>query len=228
MYGASGTYMIGSFDGKKFTPESGKYYYTTGSAYAGQTFTNIPSSDGRRIQISWGRIPSHNMPFNMMMLLPVELSLHNTKDGIRMFSMPVEEVNVLNDKNYSWQNLNAEDANRHIQKFDDESLLRSKFTLKLSHATSAGLNLRGQLLMDYDMNFNLVNGVFYSPNDMTSMEISADIFIDKTSVEVFIDDGAYSYSFEKKILNPNQGFHFWGNNIIVKNLEVYTLKSIWK
>lgn len=228
MYGASGTYMIGAFDGKKFTPESGKHYYTTGSAYAGQTFTNTPSSDGRRIQISWGRIPSHNMPFNMLMLLPVELTLRNTKDGIRMFSVPVEEVNVLHNENFSWQNLSADEANKHMQKFNNESLLRVKFTLKLSHATSAGLNLRGQSLVDYDMNFNLVNGVFYSPNDMTSMEISADIFIDKTSVEVFIDNGAYSYSFEKRNTNPNQGFHFWGNNITIKNLEVYTLKSIWK
>jgi len=35
--GASGTYMLGVFDGKKFTPESGKYYYSTGSIYAAQT-----------------------------------------------------------------------------------------------------------------------------------------------------------------------------------------------
>ncbi|KAF5073426.1 Levanase [anaerobic digester metagenome] len=227
MYGASGTYMVGAFDGKKFTPEGGKHYYITGSAYAGQTYTNIPSSDGRRIQISWGRIPSQNMPFNMLMLLPVELALRNTKSGIRLFGMPIKEVTALHNENFSWHNLNTDEANKHLQKFNNESLVRVKFTLKLSHATGAGLNLRGQSLVNYDMNFNLVNGVFYSPNDMTSMEISADIFIDKTSVEVFIDDGAYSYSFEKKNMNSDQGFYFWGNNITIKNLEVYTLKSIW-
>jgi len=66
-----------------------------------------------------------------------------------------------------------------INEFRNESLLRIKLTLKLSHATSAGLNFNGQSLLNYDMNFNTVNGTFYSPNDMTSMEISADIFIDK-------------------------------------------------
>ncbi len=228
MYGASGTYMIGKFDGKKFTPESGKHYYTTGSAYAGQTFTNIPSSDGRRIQICWGRIPSHHMPFNMLMLLPTELTLRNTKDGVRLFSFPVEEVNLLNKAGYSWQNLSADSANQHLQEFNDEPLLRIKFTLKLSHATSVGLNLNGQSLLNYDMNHNLVNGVFYSPNEMTSMQISADIFIDTTSVEVFIDGGAYSCSFEKRGTDPNQGFHFWGNNIHVDSLEVFVLKSIWE
>ena len=71
--------------------------------------------------------------------------------------------------------------------------------------------------------------MFYSPEDMTSMEINADIYIDKTSIEVFIDGGAYSYSMERKPdRNNKEGFHFWGNNIDIKNLEVFTAKSIWK
>ena len=79
------------------------------------------------------------------------------------------------------------------------------------------------------MNFNLVNGTFYSPEDMTSMELTADIYIDRTSIEVFIDGGAYSYSIERKAdVKNTEGFHFWGNNIDVKNLEVYTVKSIWQ
>jgi sucrose-6-phosphate hydrolase SacC (GH32 family) len=143
-----------------------------------------------------------------------------------LFELPVDEVNLLNKASYSWQNLSADVANLHLQEFNDESLLRIKFTLKLFHATSAGLNLDGQSLLNYNMNHNLVNGVFYSPNEMTSMKISADIFIDKTSVEVFIDGGGYSCSFEKRATDPNQGFHFWGNNIHVENLEVFVLKSI--
>jgi len=74
-----------------------------------------------------------------------------------------------------------------------------------------------------------VNGTFYSPADRTSMEISADIYIDRTSIEVFIDGGAFSYSMERKPHADNQeGFHFWGNNIEVKNLEVFSAQSIWK
>ncbi|GAA4910660.1 GH32 C-terminal domain-containing protein [Mucilaginibacter defluvii] len=67
------------------------------------------------------------------------------------------------------------------------------------------------------MNYNTLNGVFYSPEDMTSMELSADIYIDRTSIEVFIDNGAYSYSMQRKPDAKNtEGFHFWGNNIDVK------------
>ncbi len=226
MYGASGTYMLGSFDGKAFTPEKGKYLYTTGSIYAAQTFANIPN--GRRIQIGWGRISHPGMPFNGMMLLPTELTLRTTKDGVRLFSNPIEEVNRLVDKSKRWENLNIDEANSAINEYDNNSLLRIRLTLILSHATSAGLDFKGQTLLNYDMNFNTFNGVFYSPEDMTSMEISADIFIDKTSVEVFVDNGAYSCSFEKKPVDLEKGFTFWGNNIKIKNLEISTLQSIWK
>ena len=228
MYGASGTYMIGSFDGRTFVPESGKHYYSTGTIYAAQTFTNIPSDDGRRIQIGWGRISHPGMPFNGTMLLPTVLSLRTTKDGIRLFSEPIKELEALQIAKGQWKDLSAEKAGELLQPYNHTGSLRIRTTLSLSHATNAGLSLYGQNLLDYDMNFNKVNGVFYSPEDMTSMEISVDIILDRTSVEVFVDGGAYSYSMERRA-DPNNkdGFRLWGNNIQVKNLEVYELQSIW-
>ncbi|HEX3006162.1 MAG TPA: GH32 C-terminal domain-containing protein, partial [Bacteroidales bacterium] len=68
-----------------------------------------------------------------------------------------------------------------------------------------------------------------SPEDRTSMEITADIIIDKTSVEVFVDGGAFSYAIERKANAKNtEGFRFFGNAITIKDLKVYPLKSIWK
>lgn len=229
MYGASGTYMIGKFDGKTFKPESGKYYYGSGTIYAAQTYTNIPSDDGRRIQLGWGRVSHPGMPFKGMMLLPTELTLKNTKDGIRLFNIPVGETGQLFQPVRKWQFLTTEDANNKLKDFSATDCLRIQTRIKLSHATSAGLNLCGQRVIDYDMNFNLINGIFYSPEDMTSMELSADIYIDRTTIEVFIDGGKYSYSMERRTVPDNQeGFRFWGNNVEVKELEVYTAKSIWR
>jgi fructan beta-fructosidase len=228
MYGASGTYMIGQFDGKKFTPESGKHCYTTGAIYAAQTFENVPETDGRRIQIGWGRISHGDMPFNMMMLLPTELMLRTTIDGIRMFSNPVKEIDRLRENCKAWLNLTVNDANRYLEPSKHNDYLQIKVRIRLSHATSAGISLNGQNILDYDMNFNTVNKVFYSPNDMTSMELSALIIIDKTSVEVFIDDGAYSYAMQRESKKNNQsGIVVWGNNPQVISLEVCTMKSIF-
>lgn len=228
-YGASGTYMIGSFDGKKFTPEAGKYYYTTGAIYAAQTYTNMPKSDGRRIQIGWGRVSHPNMPFNGQALIPTELTLRTTKDGVRLFSNPVKELDQLQTLVFQRNALTAREANELMHAYSNNDCMRVQFTLKLSHATDAGFNLYGQPLMKYDMNGNRVNDVFYSPEDMTSMEITADVIIDKTTVEVFIDNGAYSYCIERRPHGGNrEGYHFWGNNIEVKDLKVYTMKSIWQ
>lgn len=229
MYGASGTYMIGSFDGKRFTPEGGKYCYTTGSIYAAQTINNIPASDGRRIQIGWGRISHPDMPFNGMMLLPTELTLQTTKEGIRLVNRPVKEVETLCHPVKTWQNLTSDEANSQLKEFYSADRLRIRTTFKLSHATSAGFNLFGQRIIDYDMNGNTLNGRFYSPQDPTSMELTADIYVDRTSIEVFIDGGLYSYSMERRPdVNNKEGFHFCGNRIEVKSLEVFSVDSIWK
>lgn len=228
IYGASGTYMLGSFDGKKFTPESGKHYYTTGSFYAAQTVANMPDSDSRRIQIGWGRISHPGMPFNSQMLLPTELSLRTTKDGVRLFSHPVSEVDKLQTPLFLHDKLTANEANQILHQYSDEGCLRLQFTIHLSHATDAGLSLYGQRLLRYDMNYNRVNDVFYSPEDMTSMSLTVDMILDRTSVEAFIDGGAYSYSLQRRADARNkEGFHFYGNRIEVRNLKVFKMNSIW-
>lgn len=162
------------------------------------------------------------------MLMPTELKLKSTKNGVRLFSEPIKETDELFTSVNKLTNLKAETANENLKKYSKERSLRIKTKIKLSHATSAGISLNGQKILDYDMNFNLVNGTFYSPEDMTSMEITADIYIDRTSIEVFIDGGAYSYSMERKLdVNNKEGLKFWGNNIDVKDLEVFAVKSIW-
>src|SRR5690606_11759670 len=191
------------------------------------TFTDMPN--GRRVQIGWGRISHPGMPFNGLMLLPTELTLRTTKDGPRLFNTPVKEAEQLFVPVQHWTNLTSDKANDVLDEFDHADRLRIKTIFKLSHATNAGLDLFGQRVVDYDLNPNTLNGVFYSPEDMTSMELSADIYIDRTTIEVFIDNGAYSYSMERKPDGKNEeGIHFWGNNIEIKALEVFNVQSIWE
>ena len=228
MYGASGTYMIGKFDGKTFSPESGKHYYGNGAIYAAQTFNNIPESDGRRIQIGWGRIEHPGMPFKHQMLLPTEFTLRTTKEGIRLFNTPVKEIDMLQGKELNWDGTDQVKASEFLQQFNDNVSLRIKTTIKLSHSTTAGLSFFGQDLLRYDMNYNQINGSFYTPEDRTSMEVSADIIIDKTSVEVFIDGGSFSYALERRPNADNRdGFKFFGKEIEVRDLRVYPMRSIW-
>lgn len=136
---------------------------------------------------------------------------------------------MLQEKEYAWEHLDAETASEKLNQLKASSCLRIKAILRLSHSTDAGVAWNGQELFKYDMNNNLINGLFYSPEDRTSMEISVDMILDKTSAEIFVDEGAFSYAIERKTnANSQDGFRFFGNAIEVKDLKVYPLKSIWK
>jgi len=101
LYAADGAYRVGQFDGKTFTPETDKIQFHYGDCfYASQTFNNIPESDGRRIQIAWGRVDTPGMPFNQCMLFPCELSLRTTPEGPRLFANPVREIQLLHDQRF--------------------------------------------------------------------------------------------------------------------------------
>ena len=235
MLGASNTYMIGRFDGKTFTPESGKHRFSTGAIYAAQTFSHTP--DGRRIQIGWANIEHRGMPFRGQMLLPTELTLRTTKDGIRVLSKPIAEVASLLKPLYSSDKaLNEQEANAALDKvhpLNGGGGTHLRATLHLTYATSAGLRMNGQNIIDYDLNRNTLNGQFYSPQDPTSLSLTMDIYIDRTSIEVFIDDGLYSFSMQapRPLLGTGKtpkSLEFWGNDISVSDLRLDAIESIWQ
>ena len=234
MLGASNTYMIGRFDGKTFTPESGKHRFSTGAIYAAQTFNNTP--DGRRIQIGWANIEHRGMPFRGQMLLPTELTLRTTKDGIRLVSKPIAEVSSLLKPLYtSDKTMSEQEANEALDKtlpLKGVGGSHLHATLNLTYATSAGLRFDGQNIIDYDLNRNTLNGQFYSPQDPTSLSLTMDVYIDRTSIEVFIDDGLYSYSMERRrpiaAGGKQTGFEFWGTEINVTDLRLNAVESVWQ
>jgi fructan beta-fructosidase len=93
---ADSDYMVGRFDGQTFTPETPKLKGNYGRGfYAAQTFSDIPASDGRRIQIGWLQVPAPGMPFNQAMSVPLELKLLSTPDGPRLARTPVKELQSL-------------------------------------------------------------------------------------------------------------------------------------
>ena len=73
------------------------------NCYAAQTWSDIPETDGRRLQIAWmrgGKYP--DMPFNQQMSFPCELTLRTTSAGIRLFRQPVKELENIHQTKHSW------------------------------------------------------------------------------------------------------------------------------
>ena len=219
--------MIGSFDGEKFTPESGRYQYTSGAFYAAQTFSNTP--DGRCIQIGWGRISHPGMPFNSQMQLPTELTLRTTRDGIRLASNPVLEVKTLLNRKYTADKvLSVDEANEALAQFTDpDQGLHIKATLKMDASCYTALKMNGKPFVEYSPSFGLFNDHFYSTEDISGLSFPIEVFIDRTGVEVFIDNGLYSWSAQLVCEGDSRLFTFEGWAATVQNLVIDTVNSIW-
>ena len=95
---ANGRYLLGTFDGFKFKPEGEPIASNFGEHdYAAQTFSDEPKK--RRVQISWMRGGTYpGMPFNQQMTLPRELRLRQTPFGPRLSFSPVKELESIRDK----------------------------------------------------------------------------------------------------------------------------------
>ncbi len=87
-------YWLGTFDGRQFQAESGPLRGDWGANfYAAQSWNN---TGGRIVQIGWMNGGKYSgMPFNQQMSFPCELSLRTTPAGIRLFRMPVAEIERL-------------------------------------------------------------------------------------------------------------------------------------
>ena len=226
MYGASGSYLTGDFDGKTFTPDGPKRHYTAGKIYASQTFSDTP--DGRRIQIGWGQIEQPGMPFNCQMQLPTELTLRTTKDGIRLCSRPVTEVEGLLHRQFTAEGpLDEAEASAALNAYAAADGLHIHARLHLRYATSAGLILNNEHLVLYDASHDTVNGWFYGLQDPASMALEMDVYIDRTGVEVFLDGGLFSWSAQRRTDGDRSGFRFWGTEISISDLRIDTVDSIW-
>ena len=223
MYGASGTYMTGNFDGENFTPEHGKYFYSWGSQYAAQTYNNVP--DGRRIQIGWGRIEHKGMPFNQMMLFPSNLTLRTTSEGVRLFCEPVKEIESLHHKSYSWSNLTTEEANEKLKEVKGD-LFHLKMNTEIVHGLGLELFYRGNPVVYFDGNFNRFNGAPYICDIPGIFRFDIEVILDRTSVEAYIGKGKLFISEQLKERSSDEGLAFKGN-IRINSLELHELKSIW-
>jgi sucrose-6-phosphate hydrolase SacC (GH32 family) len=102
-YAGAGHYYVGLFDGNSFTAQYGPFSIRGGNCFAaGQTFNNLPASDGRRILIANATGNYPNMPFNCGMDFPVQLTLQTTGSTPLIYVNPVNEVALLRTSTNTW------------------------------------------------------------------------------------------------------------------------------
>ena len=230
LYGGSGEYLVGHFDGKEFESETDAIRFHYGNCfYASQTFNNIPKSDGRRIQIAWGRINMPDMPFNQMMLFPVTLTLQTTEEGPRMFAEPVREISRLHKSSKRWMNGPIRHVNNLLKELSIE-LVHIHADLMLHEATEIGFVIR-----DIPVVYDVENQELSCLGNKASLKpvngkIQLELLVDRTSIEIFANHGRIYMPIGVILAGNSKSFEIFtkDGNVEVNSLEVFELSSIWQ
>ena len=221
-FGANGEYAVGAFDGKTFTPEAERLRGHFGTHYyAAQTFSDVP--DNRRIIIGWLSAHAPGMPFNQAMSLPHELGLVQTPDGIRLTHKPVKEIEALRVAEKKFESANA------LADFNAE-LMEVRIAFEPSADAIVKLELRGIPFVYDAQQKTLTFDGHTAPFALHNNRAELIIYIDRTAIELFSQDGLF---YASRAVIPKADAR--GAALTVERGEVkrvsgtaYTLKSCWE
>jgi len=231
MYGGDGDYMIGTFDGKTFSPETDKLKYNYGSLYAAQTFNSAP--DKRRIQIGWGSyfykgIREARDKYLQSATFPSELTLKTTPEGIRLLINPVPELSLLYTKTHSIDNVKtgSEEVKEVLSNIKSKQL-HIVAGVVLKNSSTFGIDVNGYKI-EYGNNTRVLNEKMEIGSPVNK-ELTLEIIVDRLSIEVYINNGL-QYSYINYDSSDNEwGLSFTGSGSnVLKHLEIHELKSIWE
>ncbi len=237
-WGANGIYLIGSFDGKTFQKEGGPFRAKYGgNDYAAQSYSDIPSSDGRRIMFSWmsgGKYPG--MPFNQQFTVPRVVTLRKTDLGIRLFIEPAKELETLRlpgSEVFSAEFPGTDQPVRVPSLKGDLFDIDLSFDLKPGAITDTS-EIFSVRLFDQKIKYNLQKSTIElegikAPLKPVGNRIKLRLIVDRTSLELFANDGIVQIA--KCFVNSDKS----PANLEIAGIKgagsvngtVYCLKSVW-
>jgi fructan beta-fructosidase len=252
-------YLIGKFDGTKFTTDGsdapalwadwGKDFYAT------NTWNDMPRNDGRRVWIGWFSNWQYantepTVHWRGAQSIPRSLALRRYADGLRLVQRPIRELRGLRHERLMLANLGVAEANEEIRKTGLRGeVYEFEAELQSGRADEIGLRLRKgkdeETLVGFDAAQEEVfidrtrsGEVSFSkdfPGRHTarlgkSASVKLHVFVDRSSVELFANDGERVLSDR---VYPHRGsdqieFYAKGAGGRVVSLKVWQLDSVWK
>lgn len=258
--GSATQYFVGEFDGHKFVPENTneKWVDRGRDNYAGVTWSNIPSSDGRRLFLGWMSnwdyatiVPTD--VWRSATTIPRELSLIKIDNQHLLYSKPVKEIELLRQRSDKGNSAGLKVSGEKVLPADSLNLMQCELIIDLnladSKSDSVGIildNTGGEkFIVGYSSdakNIYIIRGadgesVFAKRFKGVSVApyaagpvLKLHLFIDAGSVELFTDDGKLVLT---TLVFPEEKFTVIkafskGGEIIIDRSEFYNLKSIWR
>ncbi|MDP6637390.1 MAG: glycoside hydrolase family 32 protein [Phycisphaerae bacterium] len=227
IYDARFSYWIGSFDGKAFKPEIGPLRGDLGrNFYASQTWNDAP---GRRTQIGWmsrGRYPK--MPFNQQMSFPCELTLRKLPAGLRLCRYPVKQIESLYAEKFQLADTVLKPGGANPLAKISGDLFDIEMEIVPAKAGEFGLRLHSTAVTHINGRVNCLKAG--GAVRLIDGKLKLRILVDRTSIEVFANDGELSMSscfLPDKQETPLELYAKSGD-VAIKSLKVRKLKSAWR
>jgi fructan beta-fructosidase len=258
--GSATQYFTGDFDGHKFVPESinEKWVDRGCDNYAGVTWSNIPSSDGRRIFMGWMSnwdyatiVPT--VVWRSATTIPRELSLINSDNQHLLVSNPVKEIEMLRNGSVKTVTAGQQISGEKILTTDSLNLMQCELNIDLnlaaSKADSVGIIFENQRGEKFIVGYSAVSKKIYIVRGANGESVFAKRFkgvseaaftpgsilklhllIDAGSAELFVGDGKLVMT---TLIFPSENFTILkafskGGDITIDRSEFYNLKSIWR
>jgi sucrose-6-phosphate hydrolase SacC (GH32 family) len=219
----SGKYSVGTFDGTEFKEETGRFPCDIGDFYATQSWANVETGDGRRIQAAWMRFSRFpDMPFSQEVTFPCELTLHSTPNGPRIFREPIREIAGLHRTRDTW-------TSRTLQADETLPLEPSgrlfHITAEITIPEGARLQFRIRGVPVFLTSKTIESGDRHA--SVVRQVESVEILVDRASIEAFVNRGEISDS--RFVLPTENGLSVKaeGGAVKIRSLSVYSLNSAW-
>ena len=252
--GGSGTqYFIGDFDGKTFTTnqKEAKWLDFGTDNYAGVTYSNVPNND--KIFIGWmgnwqyaQKTPTKK--WRSAMTLPRKLVLEKFQNQYILKNQPYEIPKSSIESEFTKDNLNIEKNSPITIQYAHLNQSQITFNSKSKHLKVIFSNTKNEKLViefdeikksitidrtnsgiiDFEENFGKKPHVIPMVNGWEENN-QIELFVDQSSVEMFINDGRYSFT---EIMFPTEPYTKLtfesesGGKII--DISINYFKSIWK
>jgi fructan beta-fructosidase len=239
-------YFIGNFDGKKFTaerPAQYPLYLEYGKDfYAGVTFNNIASADGRTIVLGWANnwaygqhIPTS--PWRSSMALPRELYIAHTPEGDRIIQRPVREVVALRQEelpdismitNTNAVEIEAELIAGTAQRFGIKLFKSEKEETVIGYDQA-----KQQVFFDRTKSGNVsfhpdFPSTETAPVKLKDGRLKLHIFVDHSIVEVFINDGEQVITSQVFPTGKDSKIEVFKEDGEAQfNIKAWSLQSVW-
>ncbi|WP_445490803.1 GH32 C-terminal domain-containing protein [Niallia sp. 03133] len=257
--GSGMEYYIGSFDGKTFTPDTPDAHWLDYGPdfYAGVTWENAPNNDEYRTMIAWmsNWKYANNTPtstWRSANTIPRKLELKTLDTGeVRLIETPISQLEVLRNNLKSYNQQTIKEQNNLLSDIHGDTIeLVADFKVNDTTSASAfGFKVRKEndqfTTIGYNKNSQTIyidrthsgDAGFYdqfakiheAPLTPANGHIKMHIFIDRSSVELFGNNGQISITDQIFPDPSSNAVELFANDgaVTLDSLQVYSLSDIW-